>query len=126
QDLLRHRVPDGDLATIVEKAVDLLIEEVKKERFATGRKSRQQPIKETDKGLRATFPIRSSASFTNATGGAARSSTRTGAGAQKPALWNSIMSRDSRGCTRTNLIASGFSAVRTTSTPQNKCMDEYS
>ena len=41
QDLLRHRVPDGDLATIFDKALDLLIEEVKKERFATGRKPRQ-------------------------------------------------------------------------------------
>src|SRR5229473_2498900 len=38
QDLLRHRIPDGDLATIVEKALDLLIEQVKKERFATERK----------------------------------------------------------------------------------------
>ena len=41
QDLLRHRVPDGDLGTIVEKALDLLIEHVKKERFATGRRARQ-------------------------------------------------------------------------------------
>jgi hypothetical protein len=35
---MRHRVPDGDLATIVDRALDLLIEGVKKERFATGRK----------------------------------------------------------------------------------------
>src|SRR6267143_1797121 len=35
QELLRHRIPDGDLATIFEKALDLLIEQVKKERFAT-------------------------------------------------------------------------------------------
>ena len=42
QDLLRHRVPDGDLACIVEKALDLLIDQVKKERFAVGRKSRQK------------------------------------------------------------------------------------
>ncbi len=48
QDLLRHRIPDGDLATIFEKALDLLIEEVKKERFATSRKARQVPIGETD------------------------------------------------------------------------------
>jgi len=41
QDLLRHRVPDGDLACIVEKALDLLIAQVKKERFAVGRKPRQ-------------------------------------------------------------------------------------
>ncbi len=48
QDLLRHRIPDGDLATIVEKALDLLIEEVKKERFATGRKARQASADKTD------------------------------------------------------------------------------
>ena len=36
QDLLRHRVPDGDLAAIFERALDLLIERVKKERFASG------------------------------------------------------------------------------------------
>jgi len=38
QDLLRHRLPSGDLAAIVESAVDLLIEKVKKERFGVGRK----------------------------------------------------------------------------------------
>ena len=40
QDLLRHRLPSRDLACIVELAVDLLIEKVKKERFAVGRKPR--------------------------------------------------------------------------------------
>src|SRR5437868_2287026 len=40
QDLLRHRVPSGDLACIVDLAVDLLIEKVKKERFAVGCKPR--------------------------------------------------------------------------------------
>ncbi len=48
QDLLRHRIPDGDLATIFESALDLLIEHVKKERFATGRKARQVPAEEAD------------------------------------------------------------------------------
>src|SRR5918996_2470086 len=38
QQLLRHSVPDGDLATIVERAVDLLIADVKKKRFGVGRK----------------------------------------------------------------------------------------
>jgi hypothetical protein len=40
QDLVRHRLPSGDLASIIESAVDLLIEKVKKERFAVGRKPR--------------------------------------------------------------------------------------
>jgi hypothetical protein len=44
QDLLRHRVPDGDVGTIVEKALDALIERVTKERFAEVRKSRKTAI----------------------------------------------------------------------------------
>ena len=48
QGLLRHRVPDGDVATIIGKALDLLIDEVKKERFAVGRKARQGPKKEAE------------------------------------------------------------------------------
>jgi 5-methylcytosine-specific restriction endonuclease McrA len=38
QDPLRHRVVDGDLATILESALDVLIERVQKERFGIGRK----------------------------------------------------------------------------------------
>jgi hypothetical protein len=34
KDLLRHQVPDGDVATIVERAVDGLIEATMKQRFA--------------------------------------------------------------------------------------------
>jgi hypothetical protein len=41
-DLLSHRVPGRDLATIIERAVDLLIEKLKKERFAIVRKPRKE------------------------------------------------------------------------------------
>jgi hypothetical protein len=41
QDLLRHRVPGGDLAQIFDKALDLLIEKVETERFAKVRKPRE-------------------------------------------------------------------------------------
>ena len=41
QDLLCHRVPDGDVGTIVEKALDALIERVTKERFSEVRKPRK-------------------------------------------------------------------------------------
>jgi 5-methylcytosine-specific restriction endonuclease McrA len=34
RDLLRHRVPDGDLAAIVELAVDQLVDKTMKQRFA--------------------------------------------------------------------------------------------
>ena len=44
QDLLRHRLPDGDLATIFRTALALLVAEIKKERFAVGRKARRTPI----------------------------------------------------------------------------------
>ncbi len=56
QDLLRHRVPDGDLATIFEKALDVLIEDVKKERFATGRKARQAPTEDTGESCSRHIP----------------------------------------------------------------------
>src|SRR4051794_14253384 len=41
KDLLRHQVPDGDLATIVERAVDLLVDETLKRRFAQVRTPRK-------------------------------------------------------------------------------------
>jgi hypothetical protein len=40
QNLLRHRVPDGDPVDILKRALKLLIEDVEKERFAIGRKPR--------------------------------------------------------------------------------------
>jgi hypothetical protein len=48
QDLLRHRVTNGDVAMIFEKALDVLIDQVKKERFATGRKARPAPPEQAD------------------------------------------------------------------------------
>jgi len=42
QDLLRHRIPNGDLEQIFEKGLDLLIAKVLKERFAVGRKPRRE------------------------------------------------------------------------------------
>jgi hypothetical protein len=42
QDLLRHRVPDGNMSTILEMALDVLLEHVRKERFATGRKGHKR------------------------------------------------------------------------------------
>ena len=39
RDLMRHELPDGDLAQIVERALDLLIRERMKRRFGVGRKA---------------------------------------------------------------------------------------
>jgi hypothetical protein len=38
RDLMRHELPDGDVAQIVERALDLLIEDRMKRRFGVGRK----------------------------------------------------------------------------------------
>lgn len=40
RDLLRHSVPDGDLGVIVERAVDLLIADIVKRKFAAVRRAR--------------------------------------------------------------------------------------
>jgi hypothetical protein len=40
EELMRHRVGKGNLAAVLEHALDLLIDEVKKERFGAGRKPR--------------------------------------------------------------------------------------
>jgi hypothetical protein len=42
QDLLRHRVPDGDLAVIVELAVDLFFDKTMKQRFAQTQAPKKQ------------------------------------------------------------------------------------
>jgi 5-methylcytosine-specific restriction endonuclease McrA len=47
QDLLRHRVPDGDVGTIVERALAVLIGQVKKDRFAEGRTPRNESARQS-------------------------------------------------------------------------------
>jgi hypothetical protein len=42
QDLLRHQLPTGDLAEIIDRALALFIADVEKRRFAVGRKSRSK------------------------------------------------------------------------------------
>jgi hypothetical protein len=84
QDLFRHRVPDGDLATIIEKAVDLLIEDVKKERFATGRKARPDSSQDGEKPSSRHIPDAVKRAVLNATVVAARSPTSDLEGARKP------------------------------------------
>ncbi len=44
--LLRHQVPNGDLATILDRALTVLIAKVKKERFGVGRKPRAGKLPE--------------------------------------------------------------------------------
>jgi hypothetical protein len=41
QELLRHQVPDGDLGVVLERALDLLIAQQRKQRFGTGARPRR-------------------------------------------------------------------------------------
>ena len=43
EELMRHRVGKGNLVAVIDRALDLLIEEVTKERFGVGRKPRSTP-----------------------------------------------------------------------------------
>jgi 5-methylcytosine-specific restriction endonuclease McrA len=60
RDLLRHAVPDGDLATLVERALDLLLEHTMKRRFGlktrASRKASFTPSasRRSDDGVRKT------------------------------------------------------------------------
>jgi hypothetical protein len=42
KELLRHQIPDGDLAKILDRALTALIRETKKERFAIGAQARRE------------------------------------------------------------------------------------
>jgi len=52
QGLLRHRIPDGDPGTIFEKALDLLICEVEKERFAIVANPKERKARDSGTGSR--------------------------------------------------------------------------
>jgi hypothetical protein len=43
RDLLRHTLPDGDLGTIVERALDLLVAHLMKRRFGAGARPKRAP-----------------------------------------------------------------------------------
>jgi len=45
QALMRHRQPDGDLAALMDEALDLLIAKVEKQRFAANPKTQRKPAR---------------------------------------------------------------------------------
>ncbi len=53
RDLLRHQIPDGDLAVIVERAVDLLIDDTMKQRFAQTRVPKKPQATKRRQSVRA-------------------------------------------------------------------------
>jgi hypothetical protein len=56
RDLLRHRIPNGSMAQVLEKALEVLIEQVSKERFATGRKPRPSVARAEKEGTSRHIP----------------------------------------------------------------------
>jgi len=57
QDLLRHQLPAGDLAPILDRALTLLIAQVKKERFGVGRKPRSKEQKRKEQADSRHMPM---------------------------------------------------------------------
>ena len=116
QDLLRHRIPSGDFAMIFEKALRVLIEQVKKERFGTGRKARRAPAEDADASSSRHIPDAIKREVFERDGGrclaAARSPTSRAAGAARQAPWNSITATDSRERICTGRTASASSTMR--------------
>jgi 5-methylcytosine-specific restriction endonuclease McrA len=47
--LLRHQIPDGSLAAVIDRAMTLLVREVKKQRFGVGRKPRRPKAPSAEK-----------------------------------------------------------------------------
>ena len=124
QELLRHRVPDGDLACIVDQALDLLIEQVKKERFAVGRKPKQSSVAAAQETPSRHIPDPIRRKVYERDGGrcsdAAPSSTSAGAGARRPATWSSNTWTGSRSRTCTMRAESACSAAPTTRVRQKR------
>ena len=61
QDLLGHQVPNGDLAEILERGLDLLMDDVRKKRFASGRKPRPRKSRDKEEKGSATEAVKSAA-----------------------------------------------------------------
>lgn len=55
QDLLRHQVPDGDLAVLVERAVDLLIDKTMQQRFAKTRAPKKNERRPSTRRTRSRY-----------------------------------------------------------------------
>jgi hypothetical protein len=89
KDLLRHQVPDGELATLVERAVDLLIEDSMKRRFAQTRSPKPHTSKphppKPHTAKSHTAPSSMPAAGSASTSAAAGASTSAAAGASTSA-----------------------------------------
>jgi 5-methylcytosine-specific restriction endonuclease McrA len=53
RSLLSHSIPSGDLAAVVERAVELALEQVQKKRFAKTEKARTSPARNSKQNLEA-------------------------------------------------------------------------
>jgi hypothetical protein len=102
QDLLRHQVPDGDLAVIVERAVDLLVDDTMKRRFAQRRAPEKPRSKEQLRPAKRTRSVKRtrSAKRTRSGKGSARSAdSRYIPRAVLRAVLRAVYQRDAGQCT---------------------------
>ena len=117
----RHRIPDGDLAAILERALDLLIEDVKKERFALG----PEGPAGAEGGCRqlAPHPRCDQAGGLRTRRRALHVRGRAGSALRRD--WSAGIRSCGRICARTGTMSteSGCFAARTTSTRQSRSTD---
>ena len=83
QSLLRHQIPDGDLAAIFDRAMTLLVSELERARFAATSMPRKEASQLTRPPRHAPFRARSGARCGRAMVDSAPSATRAGGGAQR-------------------------------------------
>jgi hypothetical protein len=109
QDLLRHRVPDGDLATIVDKALTLLLEDIERAKPAAAPRPRSRTPDSTTRHIPAAVKR---AVWDRDGGRCAFRAARVAA--KKPGFSNSIMSFRMRQAERRASTIFSSAAARTT------------
>jgi hypothetical protein len=88
QDLLRHTVPDGDVAVVFDRALTLLVEDLERRKLAATTRPRAHARDSRSPPSRGTSLLPSSAASGPATKGSARSSAHA-AVAPSVAFWSS-------------------------------------
>ena len=111
QELLRHRVPNGDLASVFERALDALLPKLRQERFAevaNPRKPARKPSKELGTGEEQVCDANRKDSLRDGSDSAIMTTSSSGEGAVKrsrhiPAeVKRQVAERDGHQCTYTD------------------------
>lgn len=106
QDLLRHRIPDGDLAAVIDLALIELLAKVEKRKFGAGTKREAGEDRSADPAMAAS----KTAAFSSASRTTTRRTTRSIPSAIRGAVWRRdtgrcrFVSDDARACSATGFL----------------------